>query len=251
LDQPAETELVDGVEEEGAAEEERTEGGRQNRKEWPNYLVKMGDAEKIHLQRALHLLQPRVEKPSKDRSRRYIAANFLPGFRPIDGEHDLVRFRVYAFKNKRGLHGRCFSLGFLSDIVVDGDAGVHSASKKKAGVQVVLAPLLMELPVRSEVWQYRRGERTMRPRVACTSVIMEVELEEAERDGRKVLQLAEESKAELEGADYRPREVEEVEEEEEGLGQLSEEARRRRRTPRPKKRTCWRSPNWRLRACIL
>jgi hypothetical protein len=101
LVQPAETELVDGVEEEGAAEEERVEGGRQN---WPNYLVKTGDAEKIHLQRALHLMQPRVEKPSKDRSRRYIAANFLPGFRPVDGEHDLVRFRVYAFKDNRGLH---------------------------------------------------------------------------------------------------------------------------------------------------
>jgi hypothetical protein len=114
----------------------------------------------------------------------------------------------------------------LTDIVVDGDAGVHSASKKKAWVQVVLAPLLMELPVRSEVWQYRRGVRTLRPRVACTSVIMEVELGEAERDGRKVLQLAEKSKAELQGADYRPREVEESEEEEECRGDLSEEARK-------------------------
>ena len=50
----------------------------------------------------------------------------------------MVRFRVYAFKNNQGLHGRCFSLGHLADIIVDGDAGAHSAAKKKSGVQVVL-----------------------------------------------------------------------------------------------------------------
>jgi hypothetical protein len=166
----------------------------------------------VHLQRALHLLQPKVERPSKDRSRRYIAANYLPGFRPINPEHDLVRFQVYAFKNNRGLHGRCFSLGYLSDIMVDGDHGIHSTARKKAGVQVVLSPFEMQLPVGERAWQYRRGERTLRPRVACTTIIMQVEGEEVERQGRKLFQLTAESQAEIEEKGYRPRKLEDMEE---------------------------------------
>jgi hypothetical protein len=90
------TEVVDGE-----AEEEGVEGGSEQgapelrgRREWPQYLIRKGDPEKVHLQRALHLLQPKVERPSKDL--RYIALNYLPGFRPINPKHDLVHFEVYA-----------------------------------------------------------------------------------------------------------------------------------------------------------
>lgn len=103
-------------------------------------------------------------------------------------------------------------MGYLSDIIVDGDHGFHSAARKKAGVQVVLSPFEMQLPVGEGAGQYRRGDRTLRPRVACTTIIMQVEGKEVERQGRKVFQLAAESKAEIEEKGYRPRELEDKEE---------------------------------------
>jgi hypothetical protein len=209
----ADKEIVDGVAENEGGEEAEQGGARpERRREWPHYLSRTGEPEKVHLQRALHLLQPKVERPKKERSRCYIAPNYLPGYRPLDPEHNLVRFHVYAFKNNQGLHGRCFSLGYLADIIVDGDAGNHSAAKKKAGVQVVFSPFLMQLPVNEGAWQYRRGERTLRPRVACTTVIMEVEGEEVEREEVKVFQLTAECKVELEQKGYRPREVKDLRE---------------------------------------
>jgi hypothetical protein len=62
--------------------------------------------------------------------------------------------------------GRCFSLEYLSDIIVDGDHGIHSEARKKVGVQVVLSSFEMHLHVGEGAWQYCRGKRTLRPRVA-------------------------------------------------------------------------------------
>jgi hypothetical protein len=195
-------------------------------------------------------MQPKVERPNKERSRRYIAPNYLPGYRPIDPEHDLVRFQVYAFKNNIGLHGRCFSLEYLADTIVDGNAGAISAAKKKARVQVVLSPFALQLPVNACTWQYVREERTLRPRVACTTVIMEVEGEEVERQGRKVFQVTAECKSELEQKGFRPRELEDEEEAEGDGARIWTNAAAgclRLKKWLQRKRTGWRWLSWRQR----
>ena len=69
------SERVDGEEEAGAVgadgggEGDGATGPRQ-RKRWPQYLVRKGEPDKVHLQKALHLLQPKVERPNKERSKR-------------------------------------------------------------------------------------------------------------------------------------------------------------------------------------
>lgn len=57
----------------------------------------------------MKLLLPR-EWISRNRSQRHIAAKYLPGFAPVNSEHDVFKFSDVAFKVK--VNGKvCFKLG--------------------------------------------------------------------------------------------------------------------------------------------
>ena len=57
----------------------------------------------IHVKRAIKIILPR-EYVSRERSRRHIAANYLPGLSPIDKNHDVHKYSFYLFKLSTGYH---------------------------------------------------------------------------------------------------------------------------------------------------
>ena len=57
----------------------------------------------LHIKRAIKIIIPR-EYVSSERSRRHIAANYLPGLEPIDSDHNVQKYRFYAFKLSSGYH---------------------------------------------------------------------------------------------------------------------------------------------------
>ena len=82
---------------EDLSNEEDKEEQKEKNVKW--YVTKRNGTKKemIHISRAIKILLPR-EYVSRERSRRHIASNFLPGREPIDSSHDLQKYRFYIFK---------------------------------------------------------------------------------------------------------------------------------------------------------
>ena len=55
----------------------------------------------LHVRKAIKILLPR-EYVSRERSRRHIAANYLPGLQPIDVTHNVHKYRFYILKLSSG-----------------------------------------------------------------------------------------------------------------------------------------------------
>ena len=51
----------------------------------------------LHIKRAIKIIIPR-EYVSRERSRRHTASNYLPGLEPINNDHNVQKYRFYAFK---------------------------------------------------------------------------------------------------------------------------------------------------------
>ena len=66
----------------------------------------------LHIKRAIKIIIPR-EYVSRERSRRHIASNYLPGLEPINSDNNVQKTRFYTFKLSSGYHlGKIF---FLED----------------------------------------------------------------------------------------------------------------------------------------
>ena len=57
----------------------------------------------LHIKRAIKIIIPR-EYVSKERSRRHTASNYLPGLEPVNNDHNVQKYRFYAFKLSSGYH---------------------------------------------------------------------------------------------------------------------------------------------------
>ena len=57
----------------------------------------------LHIKRAIKIIIPR-EYVSRERSRRHIASNYLPGLEPINSDHNVQKYCFYAFKLSSGYH---------------------------------------------------------------------------------------------------------------------------------------------------
>ena len=57
----------------------------------------------LHIKRAIKIIIPR-EYVSRERSRRHIASNYLPGLEPMNSDHNVQKHRFSAFKLSSGCH---------------------------------------------------------------------------------------------------------------------------------------------------
>ena len=80
----------------------------------------------LHIKRAINIIIPR-EYVSRERSRRHIASNYLPGLEPINSDHNVQKYRFYAFKLSSGYH--LGKITFLEDqgnpVVSSNSANAH------------------------------------------------------------------------------------------------------------------------------
>ena len=92
--------------------DEEDDGNSSMQKRW---YVTQGQGKyrkEIHIKRAIKILLPR-EYVSRERSRRHIAANYLPGFQPLQKDHDVQKYRFFLIKLLSGIH--IAKLVFLED----------------------------------------------------------------------------------------------------------------------------------------
>ena len=62
----------------------------------------------LHIKRAINIIIPR-EYVSRERSRRHIGSNYLPGLELISSDHNVQKYCFYVFKLSSGYHlGKIF-----------------------------------------------------------------------------------------------------------------------------------------------
>ena len=88
----------------------------------------------LHIKRAVKIIIPR-EYVSRERSRRHIASNYLLGLEPINSDHNVQKYRFYAFKLSSGYH--------LGKIIFFEDQGNPVVSSNSASAQVTFRALIL------------------------------------------------------------------------------------------------------------
>ena len=88
----------------------------------------------LHIKRAIKIIIPR-EYVSRERSRRHIASNYLPGLEPINSDHNVQKYRFYAFKLSSGYH--------LGKIIFLEDQGNPVVSSNSANAHVTFRALIL------------------------------------------------------------------------------------------------------------
>ena len=88
----------------------------------------------LHIKRAIKIIIPR-EYVSRERSRRHIASNYLPGLEPINSDHNVQKYRFYAFKLSSGYH--------LGKIIFLEDQGNPVVSSNSANAHMTFRALIL------------------------------------------------------------------------------------------------------------
>ena len=88
----------------------------------------------LHIKRAIKIIIPR-EYVSRERSRRHIASNYLPGLEPINSDHNVQKYRFYAFKLSSGYH--------LGKIIFLEDQGNPVVSSNSANAHTTFRALIL------------------------------------------------------------------------------------------------------------
>ena len=117
----------------GSSDEDEMSGHRK----W--YLTRRCGSKvtEIHIKRALKLLIPR-EYVSRERSRRHIAANYLPGLAPIEASHDIKKFGFVLLKLCSNIH-----VGKVTFLENDGKM-VPTASSSDGGTCTKFKAILLD-----------------------------------------------------------------------------------------------------------
>ena len=123
--QPEKQELINEINEELSDEE--MDQDIYGKKKWYVSKKSGNEMKNMHIKRALKLIMPR-EYVSRERSRRHIAANYLPGLQPIDKEHDIHKFRFVILKLSSG-----FWVGKIIFLSKDGKPVLSACSQDSSG----------------------------------------------------------------------------------------------------------------------
>ena len=72
----------------------------------------------LHIKRSIKIIVLK-EHVSRESSRRHIASNYLPGLEPMNSDHNVQKYRFYAFKLSPGYHlGKIIFLEDKGNLVV-------------------------------------------------------------------------------------------------------------------------------------
>ena len=88
----------------------------------------------LHIKRAIKVIIPREYVP-REPSCRHIASNYLPGLEPINGDHNVQKYRFYAFKLSSGYH--------LGKIIFLEDKGNPVVSSNSANADMNFRALIL------------------------------------------------------------------------------------------------------------
>ena len=88
----------------------------------------------VRIKRAIKITIPR-EYVSRERLRRLIPSNYLPGLEPINSDHNVQKYRFYGFKLSSGYH--------LGKIIFLKDQGNPVVSSNSANADVKFRALIL------------------------------------------------------------------------------------------------------------
>ena len=88
----------------------------------------------LDTKRAIKIIIPR-EYVSRERSCRHIASNYLPGLEPTKNDHNVQKYRFYAFKLSSGYH--------LGKMILLKDQGNPVILCNSANTHVEFRPLIL------------------------------------------------------------------------------------------------------------
>ena len=81
---------------------------KKNNREWYVSKALNDRITYLHIKRAINIIIPR-EYVSRERSRRHIGSNYLPGLELINSDHNVQKYCFYVFKLSSGYHlGKIF-----------------------------------------------------------------------------------------------------------------------------------------------
>ena len=136
-----------------------------------------GKKQKIHLRQALKFMIPR-EYVSRERARRHIATNYLPGREKIDSAHNILVFRFVLAR----MSGQILVCKVAS--MSEKGKYVKSASNENDNVTCILIPL-----VEKSLFVYEFPKRVIVSKpLKVTNVICEIGLRKGDGESFKVLQ---------------------------------------------------------------